>query len=124
MRTRILLLCPAVLTLFGTSLFAQMRTQTLDFEDFAGPSRFDVVRPPVHALSASVSGGEVLRNPLLAPAGKSAVYGTSFACSGCSPEISIHFNPSVTDVRVSLHSPHVLAVSYTVEGEKGELQKV
>ena len=124
MRTRILLLCPAVLSLFATTLFAQMQTRTLDFEDFAGPSRFDAAQPPVRELSAFVSGGEVLRNPVLAPTGKTAVYGTSFACSGCLPEISIHFNQEVSAVQISLHSPHVLAVSYTAEDEQGELQKV
>jgi pimeloyl-ACP methyl ester carboxylesterase len=124
MWTRLLLLCSVVLSLFATPLFAQMQPQTLDFEDFAGPSRFDVARPPVRALSASVSGGEVLRNSSLAPGGKTAVYGTSSACSGCLPQISIHFNQKVSDVQISLHSPHVLSVSYTTEDERGELQKV
>ena len=124
MRTRILLLCLAVLSLCASSLFAQMQRQTLDFEDFAGPSRFDTAHPPVRELSASVSGGEVLRNPSRAPTGKTAVYGTSFACSGCLPEISIHFNQKVSDVQISLRSQHILAVSYTAEDEQGELQKV
>jgi PGAP1-like protein len=122
MRTRILLLCPALLSLLATPLFAQMQMLTLDFEDFAGPSRFDAAQPPVRELSAFVSGGEVLRNPLLAATGKTALYGTSSACSGCLPEISIHFNQRVSDVQISLHSPHVLAVSYTSEDEQGELQ--
>lgn len=124
MRTRILLLYPAVLSLCATSLFAQTQKQTLDFEDFAGPSRFDTVQPPVRELSAVVSGGEVLRNPSLDSAGKTAVYGTSSACSGCLPEISIHFNQKVSDVRISLRSQHVLAVSYTAEDELGGLQRV
>jgi Putative serine esterase (DUF676) len=121
---RRLLLFLAVLSLCASSLFAQMQKQTLDFEDFAGPSRFDTAHPPVRELSASVSGGEVLRNPSRAPTGKTSVYGTSFACSGCLPEISIHFNQKVSDVRISLRSQHVLAVSYTAEDEQGELQKV
>jgi pimeloyl-ACP methyl ester carboxylesterase len=124
MRTWIRLLCPVVLSLFVIPLFAQMQKHTLEFEDFAGPSRFDAARPPVRALSTVVSGGEVLRNPLLAPAGKTAVYGTSSACSGCLPEISIHFHQRVSNVQISLHSPHVLVVSYTAEVEQGELQKV
>ena len=124
MRTRILLLCLAVFCRFATPLFAQMQKQMLDFEDCAGPSRFDAAQPPVRALSAFVSGGQVVRSPLLARAGKTAVYGTSFACSGCSPEISIHFNQKVSDVGISLHSPHVLAVSYAAEDEQGELQNV
>lgn len=124
MRTRTLLHCLPILSLFATPLSAQMRTQTLDFEDFAGPSRFDAAQPQVRALSVVVSGGEVLRNPLLAPTGKTATYGTSFACSGCLPEISIHFKQRVSDVQIALHSSHVLAVSYTAEDEQGELQKV
>lgn len=124
MRIRIFILCPIVLFLFSTLALAQLRLQTLDFEDFAGPSRFDVAQPPVRGLSASVSGGEVLRNSLLAPNGKTAIYGTSFACAGCLPAISIHFNQSVSDVQIPLHSPHVLAVFYTVENDQGELQKV
>jgi triacylglycerol esterase/lipase EstA (alpha/beta hydrolase family) len=121
---RTLLLCPALLLLFATSGFAQMQKRTLDFEDFAGPSRFDTAQPPVRALSTFVSGGQVLRNSLLSPAGKAAVYGTSSACSGCSPEISIHFHQKVSNVQISLHSPHVLEVSYTAEDERGESQKV
>jgi hypothetical protein len=124
MRTRIFLLYSALLSLGATSLFAQTQKQTLDFEDFAGPSRFDIAQTPVRELSAVVSGGQVLRNPLLAPLGKTAVYGTSSVCAGCLPEISIHFNQKVSDVRLSLHSPHVLAVSYTAESEQGELQKI
>jgi pimeloyl-ACP methyl ester carboxylesterase len=124
MRTRIRLLCPVVLSLFVIPLFAQTQKQTLDFEDFAGPSRFDAAQPPVRALSASVSGGVVLRNSLIAPAGKTAVYGTSSTCRGCLPEISIRFNQKVADVQIHLHSPHVLAVSYTAEDEMGELRRV
>ena len=124
MRTRIPLLCLALVSLLATALFAQVQKQTLDFEDFAGPSRFDAVQRPVRALSASVSGGEVLRNPSLAAVGKTAVYGTSFACSGCLPEISIQFHQRVSDVQVSVHSTHVLTVSYTTETREGELQKV
>jgi len=123
MRTWIFLLCAAVLSLCVTSLFAQPQKQTLDFKDFAGPSRFDAAQPPVREGYAVVSGGEVLRNSWLAPA-KTAVYGTSSDCAGCSPEISIHFNQKVSDVRLSLHSAHVLAISYTAENEQGELQKI
>lgn len=122
MRPRILFLSSVLLSLLATPLFAQR--QTLDFDDFPGPSRFDFAQPPVRALSAFVSGGQVLRNPSLAAPGRTAVYGTSSACSGCLPEISIHFHQKVSDVQLSLHSPHVLAVSYTAEDEKGELERV
>jgi pimeloyl-ACP methyl ester carboxylesterase len=124
MRTRLVFVCAALLSLFATPLFAQIQTQTLNFEDFAGPSRFDAAQPPVRTLSATVSGGEVLRSPSLAATGTTAAYGTSFVCSGCLPEISIHFNEKVSDVQVLLHSAHVLALSYTAEDEHGELKKV
>src|SRR6202044_3850636 len=122
MRIRMLFFCLAISLLFATSLFAQ--TRTLDFDDFAGPSQFDTVQRPVRLLSASISGGEVLRNSLLAPAGKSAVYGTSFACSGCSPEIVVYFNQRVSNVQISLESRHVLSVSYASEDEHGDLQTI
>ncbi len=106
--------------LFASPLFAQ--NQKIDFEDFAGPSRFDTVQPPVHALSATVSGGEVLRNSSFVPAGKTTVYGTSFECSGCSPEISIHFNQKVSDVEVSYQSQQALEVTYAIEDEQGNFR--
>jgi pimeloyl-ACP methyl ester carboxylesterase len=110
----------AIFLLLATSLLAQ--TQRLNFEDFPGPSRFDTVKPPVRLLSATISGGEVLRNASLAPRGVSAVYGSSFACSGCSPEITVHFNPKGSKVQISIRSQHVLAVSYTTENADGDLQ--
>jgi len=122
MRTRISFLCVAIFSLVATSLFAQ--SNALAFDDFAGPSRFDTIQPPVHLLSATISGGEVLRNSPLAPAGRSAVYGTSFACKGCSPEITVLFHQKVSDVQISVQSPHVLTVSYTSEDENGELQRI
>ena len=100
MRTQIALLCLILFLLSAASIFAQ--TQMLDFEDFAGPSRFDSVQAPVRQLSATFSGGEVLRNSPLTAAGKNAVYGTSSTCSGCFPAISIRFNQGVSDVKIFL----------------------
>jgi pimeloyl-ACP methyl ester carboxylesterase len=112
----------AILSVFASSLCAQ--TNTIDFEGFAGPSRFDSVQVPVRLLSATFSGGEVLRGSALARAGKAAVYGTSFVCSGCAPEISILFHQKVSEVKISLWSKHPLGVAYSVEDEGGELEKV
>jgi pimeloyl-ACP methyl ester carboxylesterase len=125
MRARISFLSLTILSLTifllsAISLFAQ--TNTLGFGDFAGPSRFDSVQTPLRALSAQISGGEVLRNSSIA-AGKT-VYATSFACKGCSPEITVHFHQKVSDVQISVQSPHVLSVSYTTEDEHGDLQRV
>jgi pimeloyl-ACP methyl ester carboxylesterase len=120
MRTWKSLLCLTIFPLIAVPLFAQ--TNRLDFADFAGPSRFNVVQPPVRSLSAQISGGEVLRNSSIA-AGKT-VYGTSFACKGCSAEITVHFHQKVSDVEISVQSQHVLSVSYTTEDEQGDLQRV
>ena len=128
MRTRAqILTVTAVLTflanvLFASPLFAQ--NQKIDFEDFAGPSRFDTVQQPVHALSATVSGGEILRgSSLFAPMGRTTVYGTSSECSGCSPEISIQFHQKVADVEVSYQSPQALEITYATEDEQGNLHE-
>jgi hypothetical protein len=116
------LLCTAVLLFFVSPIFAQ--THTIDFEDFAGPSQFDAVQPPVTVLSATISGGQVLRNSSLAPAGVTAVYGTSNECTGCSPAISIHFNQPVSDFRVSFYSAQPFNVSYATESAQGNLNQV
>ena len=48
MRTRIhLLLAIAAVCLFAGPLFAQ--NHKIDFEDFAGPARFDTAQPPARA---------------------------------------------------------------------------
>src|ERR1700733_7103664 len=127
MRTRVLLLTGLAVivllasTIFASPLFAQ--NQKIDFEDFAGPSRFDSLQPPVRVLSATIAGGEILRNSSFAPAGRATVYGTSSECSGCSPEISIQFNQKVSDVELSYQSPRALEISYTTEDDQGNLHE-
>lgn len=115
------LLCGVVVCLFATSLFAQ--THKIDFEELAGPSRFDRVQSPVRSLSATFSGGEVLRNSTLNEVTGSAVYGTSSECAGCSPEITISFHQRVANVDVAYHSAQQFEVRYTTEGENGELHE-
>src|ERR1700722_3961435 len=66
-------LCIAAAFLFAIPLFAQ--NHKIDFEDFAGPSRFAAVQAPVHSLSATISGGQVLRNATPGPLARAAVYG-------------------------------------------------
>jgi hypothetical protein len=65
-----------------------------------------------------------LRNSSLAPAGVTAVYGTSNECTGCSPAISIHFNQPVSDFRVSFYSAQPFNVSYATESAQGNLNQV
>jgi len=123
MRTRIhSLLAIAAVCLFASPLFAQ--NHKIDFEDFAGPTRFDTAQPPARALSASISGGEVLRNATLGGAMRSSVYATSHECAGCSPEISIQFNQRVANVQVSYLSEQPIEVRYTTEDEQGNLNEV
>jgi pimeloyl-ACP methyl ester carboxylesterase len=105
--------------LFAIPLFAQ--NQKIDFEDFAGPSRFNMAQPPVRALTATISGGEVLRGSKFARDGISAVYGTAFACSGCAREIAVRFNQKVSNVAVSYRTQQALEVTYTTENEFGTL---
>lgn len=115
------LLCTTALFVFASPIFAQ--SYTIDFEDFAGPSHFDAAQPPVQVLSATVSGGEVLRNSALAPAGVTAVYGTSNECSGCSPDISIRFNQPVSNVQLSYYSAQPFNVSYATTDAQGAVNE-
>jgi pimeloyl-ACP methyl ester carboxylesterase len=122
-----LLTVTAVFTFLASVLFASpllAQNHKIDFEEFAGPSRFDAVQVPVRSLSATISGGEILRNSSFAPVGKATVYGTSSECSGCSPAISIQFNQKVSDVEVSYQSQQALEVTYATEDEQGTLHEV
>lgn len=118
-RTHAFLGISSVLLLAGP-LFAQ--TQRIDFREFGGPSRFDTALP-ARTLSATISGGEVLRNSALALAGQAAVYASSYECSGCSPEISIQFNQSVSNVRILYESNQPLDVAYAIEDPQGLLSR-
>ncbi|HEY4739061.1 MAG TPA: hypothetical protein VIH76_00535 [Candidatus Acidoferrales bacterium] len=109
-------------TIFASPIAAQ--NHKIDFEDFAGPSRFDSLQPPVRTLSATIAGGEILRNSSFAPAGRTTIYGTSSECSDCSPEISIQFNQKVSDVELSYQSQGALEISYTTEDDQGNLHEV
>ncbi len=115
------LLCIAAVCLFGTPLFAQ--NHKIDFEDFAGPSRFDAVQAPARVQSATISGGQVLRNAMIGATVRSAVYGTSYQCGGCSPEISIQFHHRVANVQISYQSEQSVEVRYQTEDQHGNLQE-
>jgi hypothetical protein len=111
-----------VLLFLASSAFAQ--THTIGFEDFPGPSRFEAVQQPVQTQSATISGGQVLRNSIIAPAGTTAIYGTSNECTGCSPDISINFNQPVSGVRVSFYSAQSFNVSYSTHDAQGIVMQV
>src|ERR1700722_12567947 len=115
-------LCTAILLLSVSPVFAQ--TRSIDFEDYAGPSRFDAAQEPVRAQAATFTGGQILRGSALATSGKTAVYATSNECAGCSPAISIQFNERVSNVEVSFQSEQSFLVSYATEDAQGNLQQV
>lgn len=102
----------------------QGSSQTIDFEDFSGPSLFDSIEPPLKALSATFSGGEVLTNTTFLPADQSSVYGTAFFCAGCSPTITIDFNQKVSNFTALLLNGEVFNVTYTVEDDQGGTQLI
>jgi pimeloyl-ACP methyl ester carboxylesterase len=123
MSTRVhALLCLAAACIFASPALAQ--SHKINFEEFAGPSRFDAAQAPVRSLSATISGGEVLRNATMGGAVKPATYGTSHECAGCSPEISIQFNQRVANVRIAYQSEQTIEVRYVIEDEQGTSQEV
>ncbi len=115
-------LCIAAVALFASPLFAQ--NHRIDFDDFAGPSRFDAAQPVVRALSGAISGGEVLRGATLGGNVHESVYATSHECAGCRPEISIHFNGRVANVQISYLSQQSIEVRYVTEDDQGSLHEV
>ena len=97
----------------------QPAVQTIDFEDFSGPSVFDIADPPLKVLSATFSGGELLTNATFLPADPTSAYGTAFFCAGCSPTITIDFSQKVSNFSVFLMNGEVFNVTYTVEDDQG-----
>jgi PGAP1-like protein len=122
MRNRVhQLLCAALLMSFASPLAAQVRK--IDFEDFSGPSRFDAAQPPVHVLSATLTGGEVLRNSPFAIEGQTTTYATSHECAGCSPVVSIEFHQPVSSVQVLYTARQSFTASFSIEDADGTLHE-
>lgn len=115
-------LCFAFVQLSGAQ--QQPPTQTIDFEDFSGPSIFDTADAPLKVLSATFSGGELLTNATFLPADPTSAYGTAFFCDGCSPVITIDFNQKVSNFSTFLMNGQTFTVTYTVEDDQGGTQVV
>jgi pimeloyl-ACP methyl ester carboxylesterase len=113
----------ALLMLFATRLsFAQSSSPPItavDFENLSGPSLFSSADPPLTTSSATFSGGQLLTNATYLPADPTSVYGTSYFCTGCSPEISIDFAQKVSNFSVLLLNGQTFTVTYTVEDDQG-----
>jgi pimeloyl-ACP methyl ester carboxylesterase len=113
-----------LLLLFASSPALQAQTQTVDFEEFAGPSLFDSIQPPLHVLSATFSGGQILTNATFLPVDPTTVYGTADFCAGCLPVISIDFSQKVSNVSLLLMNGRAVTVTYTVEDDQGGVRQV
>ena len=120
-RHYLLLVVAAIFMLVAQNSSAQQQppVQTIDFEDFSGPSVFDSADPPLKALSATFSGGELLTNATFLPADPTSAYGTAFFCAGCSPTITIDFSQKVSNFSAFLMNGEVFTVTYTVEDNQG-----
>ena len=95
------------------------QVQTIDFEDLAGPPLFASVDPPLHKLSATLSGGELLRNATFSPADQSTIYGTASFCEGCQPTITIDFSQRVANLSLFIGNGLPFDVTYMIEDDDG-----
>lgn len=121
MRTFVVSVLGALTCLSMPSLCQQ---QTVDFEQFSGPSVFTTASAPVHVAGAMFSGGEVLRNTTFAPADQSAIYATSSFCSSCLQTITINFTFKVSGFSVFIGNGNIVTVAYTVTDDQGGEQTI
>jgi pimeloyl-ACP methyl ester carboxylesterase len=108
----------------STTCVALAQTQTIDFEDQSGPSRFSTANPPLQILSATFSGGQILTHATKLLVDPTTVYGTASFCTGCSPVITIQFNSLVSSVNLLLMNGEPSVVSCTVEDNQGNSQTI
>jgi pimeloyl-ACP methyl ester carboxylesterase len=113
-----------LLALWSLPSALRAQEQTIDFEDLAGPSIFGSADPPLHELSATFSGGELLRNATFSPADQSSLYGTASFCNGCLPAIAIDFSQRVANLSLFLVNGEPFEVSYAVEADDGTTEVI
>ncbi len=94
-------------------------TQTIDFEQFSGPSVFTGIQPPLTAGIATFSGGQILSATSFLPANPTKVYGTAVFCPGCLPTITIDFSQPVSNFSVFVANGQTFTVVYTVQDDQG-----
>jgi len=114
----------ALLAFWSLPAALSAQVQTIDFEDLAGPSIFASADPPLQKLSATFSGGELLRNATFSPADQSSLYGTASFCNGCQPTITIDFSQKVANLSLFLVNGEFFNVTYTVEDDDGNSQVI
>jgi hypothetical protein len=116
-----------LLLLLSQPLLAQ--TQTVDFEQFTGPSLFGSLQPPVSVGIATFSGGLLLDATVGLVADQTTVYGTAYSgtvpppiCTGCLPTITIDFSQAVSNVSLKVLNGQQFLVTYTVQDNGGGSQ--
>lgn len=117
--------CAATLLLLVAAVqSAFCQSQTIDFSEYAGPTRFSAVQPPLQAGVATLSGGQILTNATNAPADEGTIYGTADFCSGCLQTITIDFAVAVSAFSAFIINGNVVTVTYTVADNQGGSQTI
>lgn len=106
-----------LLLLLSQPLLAQ--TQTVDFDDFTGPSLFSVAEDSFAYGVATFSGGQRLTATVNLVADQTTVYGTANFCSGCLPTITIDFSEPVSNVSLKVLNGLQTLVTYRVQDNLG-----
>lgn len=109
-------------TQIGSLILGQQ--QTVDFEQFSGPSVFTGVQPPLTVDLATFSGGQILSRATNLPANQTTVYGTAIFCSGCLPTITIDFSEAVSEFSVFVMNGQTFTVNYMVEDDQGGMSMI
>jgi len=119
-------LWPVLLCLLAVLLprLAHAQVTTIDFEQFPGPDLFDNESPPLMAVGATISGGEVLSQTTFLPADSTNVYGTASFCNGCQPTITITFSQPVSNFSILVLNGLEEQVTYTVSDDQGDMVPV
>jgi pimeloyl-ACP methyl ester carboxylesterase len=115
----------AIFALFtATVVSAFCQQQTINFLQFAGPSVFSSVEPPVEVDGVTISGGQILTNATNLPVNAGTVYGTASFCSGCLPVITLDFAAPVSNFSIYVMNGNVVTVTYTVADNQGGSQTI
>jgi hypothetical protein len=104
------------------SALANTAVQTIDFEQFSGPSVFTQALSPLIVGIATFSGGQILNGATILPADRSSVYGTAQFCAGCLPVLTITFAQRVTNFSVFVLNGNPTTITYTVQDDAGNSQ--
>jgi pimeloyl-ACP methyl ester carboxylesterase len=114
--------CTCILLLLAAANSASGQSQIIEFTEFAGPSLFNAIEPPLQVGAATISGGQILTNTTNLPIDQQTVYGTADFCTGCLPAITIDFALPVSKFSVFLLNGSTVTFTYTVADNQGGSQ--